>query len=113
MTLNKETIIAAGLSSPELDVDVPARRKSTSFNAQVTELSAGETASRAQLIDSTLTVTEIRAQISGIKETLRNSLKKVTQRARETTGGEYMMEVTDVVTYSSRWFVIGLITRVA
>lgn len=110
---NKQQVIAAALATPESDVTVPTRRKSTSFNAQVVDLSAGETASRAVRIDDSLTVAHARDIVTETKENMRNNLKKVTQRARETTGGEYVLEVTDTLTNSRNWFVIGLITRIA
>lgn len=111
--INHSAIIAAGLATPEDDVNVPARRKSTSFNAQVAELSIGETASRANRIDESLTVAQVRAAIAEMKTGLRNNLKKVAQRAAESTGGEFSVEVTDVTTSASNWYLLGLITRIA
>lgn len=109
----QHTTIAAALANPEEDVSLPNRRKSTSFNAQVAELSPGEVATKAQLIDKTMTVADVAANLTELRQTLRNNMTKVVQRAREATGGEYSLEVIDTLTPTGRWFLVGLITRLA
>lgn len=106
------TAIAAGLANPEDQVEVPRRTKSTSFNAQVTELDTGEVATKAELIPSSLTLAEVATVVAAKRQAIRNNMTKVVQRARETTGGEYTLEVTDTITAGGNWFVVGLITRI-
>lgn len=105
--------IAAGLATPEDDVEQPSRRRTGSFNAQVLDLAPGETASKAQRIDDTLQIAEVQQSLAVMRQDLRNNITKVASRAKEQTGGEYRVEVTDFLTHERNWFLVGLVTRTA
>lgn len=109
----KHAAITAALATPDDDVQQPSRRKPGSFNAQVADLAVNETASQAKMIDADLSIAEVQAGLPVMRQELRNNITKVVARAKEATGGEYTVEVTDFTTHARNWFLIALVTRTA
>lgn len=46
-----------------------------------------------------------------MRDTLRNNLAPAVARAKEATGGQYSVEVTDFMTNARNWFLIAVVTR--
>lgn len=86
-------------------------RKQSSFSAVVADLLVGESTIRTSPISGTAKVSTINEAISGWKEQLRNSIQPTIARAKKATGGEYSVEITELITGSGRLFVLGIVTR--
>lgn len=106
-----DTLLEA--ASIEDDVPKPPRRRSSSFASVLSDLRVGETAARAQVVDPALTVGDFAAQSVALREALRNNCAPAVRQARGRTGGEYSIEIADVMTPSRRLFLVALVTRIS
>jgi hypothetical protein len=87
------------------------RRRESSFAAAVADLAVGEQTAKLQRIDTTLPVDTIRANLSTMREAMRNNTMPAVTRARAKTGATYTIEVTDFMTTALNWFLIAVVTR--
>lgn len=107
------SLVAAAASTVEDDVAKPIRRQAGSFASSVFDLSVGDTASRAVKIDPLHTLQEYAEYGVNIRDSLRNNSMTAVRRAKVQTGGEYVTEVSEIMTQSRNLFVVVLVTRVA
>lgn len=89
------------------------RRRSSSFAAVLTDLAVGETAARVQPVDPGLTLEEYGEQFVELREALRNNCSPAVRQAKARNGGEYSIEIADVMTQSRKLFLVALVTRTA
>lgn len=94
--------------------DTPTTRKrSSSFNAVVADLEVGESASRAFKIDPDTTIGEIVEQRAATRAMLRNNVLAAMARAKTATGGDYSLDVGELVAHSGTMFNVVIVTRIA
>ena len=92
---------------------VPRRRREASFSAAVADLDVGEQVAKLTRIDASLSLDEVQAQMVEMQKTIRNNTVPAVARAKERTGGQYTIEVTDFMTNAKNWFLIAVVTRTA
>lgn len=88
-----------------------AQTKSSSFYAQVFDLTPGESCSRVRPVDPTTSVERLPEELPEIKQQLRNAVTPAVTNAREKTGGTYSIEVGEVVMPKGRMYVLAVVTR--
>ncbi len=84
-----------------------------SFNAQVQELNPGESVSKVRMVDVTMTVDRLPDEMPALRQQVRNSVAPAVARAKEIVGGDYTVEVGDVVMPSGKLYVVAVVTRTA
>ncbi len=84
-----------------------------SVHDQIAKLNPGECFSRARPLDPTLTVDRFREELHAIRQQVRNSIAAPLQRAKETTGATYTVEVGDLVMPNGSVFVVAVVSRVS
>lgn len=89
------------------------RRQPLSFAAAVANLEPGEEFAKLQRIDTSATFESIQSALPEMRDTLRNNIAPAVARAKEATGGQYSVEVTDFMTNARNWFLIAVVTRTA
>lgn len=82
-----------------------------SIHDQIAKLNPGECFSRARPLDPTLTVDRFRDELPAIRQQVRNSIAAPLQRAKETTGATYSVEVGDVVMPNGTMYVVAVVSR--
>ena len=87
------------------------RRTPYSFSAAVAALSPGEEVAKLHRIDTSATFESIQSALPEMRDTLRNNIAPAVARAKESTGGQYSVEVTDFMTNARNWFLIAVVTR--
>jgi len=95
------------------DVPLPERRSTYSFTSAIEMLAVGECAARAENVDKYNALAVIQDTLPARKESLRNNIAPSVKAAKGRTGGEYTVEVTDMLTPARNWMIIGIVTRVA
>lgn len=88
-----------------------SRRTPYSFSAAVAGLAVGEEVAKLQRIDTSATFESIQSALPEMRDTLRNNIAPAVARAKEATGGQYSVEVTDFMTNARNWFLIAVVTR--
>lgn len=110
--VDKATLKAAVMTVDD-DVGEPTRRRASSFSSAVADLAVGQTASRAIRLDPETSLAELAERGSEWREAMRNNIAPAVRRAREQTGGEYEVEVSDALTPSRRFYIVAFVTRTA
>lgn len=105
--------ITAAMRTVEDDVSEPSRKRSSSMASVIADLEIGETASRAQRVDPTTTLTDYAEQYAELRESLRNNVAPSVRQAKARTGGEYSIEIVDTLTQNRALFIIALVTRIS
>ena len=105
------TTLDKALDNPEIGIKPPTRRKSSSFTAQVIDLEVGESCSRVEQIDPRMAVLTVQQNIVTMRQQFRNRCDPSVMQAKKATGGQYVLEVTDVMTAARSWFILAIVTR--
>lgn len=87
------------------------QKKTSSFQAQVLDLSAGESCAKVRAVDPTTTVARLPEELSVLRQNLRNTIAPAVKRATDSTGNQYTVEVSDVVMPAGTLFIVGIVTR--
>lgn len=113
MTTQQGIKLTAAIATPEDGIEHPARRRRSSLTAQLVDARVGDTVTKALLIAPELTLADVRANLAGWHDELRNSCSSGVRTARKENGGEYQIEVQDLLSGKGRMYVIALITRLS
>lgn len=95
------------------DAESTSRRRDSSFATVVASLDVGHTAARAMRLHPSTPLGDLELEGARWKEALRNNTAPAVKRAREQTGGEYEVEVTEAMTTKRRIYIVALVTRTA
>lgn len=106
-------ILAAALETPESDVPLPTRQQASSLVAQIGALEAGESASKAVPVDPAMSIAEYATHGVAMRERLRQSVNSSLRVAKGRTGGEYEIEIADLMTTKRQLYIVAVITRTA
>lgn len=107
------THLAAAMSTPETDVEVPSRHKAGSLTSQVAALEVGECTSKVIAVPLNATVSDYMREGSDMRKQLRNSVQSSVRLAAQRSGGEHEIEVSSMVSTSGRLYIVAVITRTA
>lgn len=83
-----------------------------SLHAQIAELNPGEVMSKARAFDPTTPISRIPDELPAMRQQVRNAVMPSVQRAKETTGGTYTVEVGDLIMPNGSCYVVAVVTRV-
>lgn len=103
--------LEAAVNTVDDGVPEPSRRRSSSFASVIADLEIGETASKAQRVEDDTTLAEFAEKSAAWREALRNTCATSMRQAKARTGGEYSIEIADVMTQARSLFIVALITR--
>lgn len=106
------TTIDQALSKPERGITPPSRRKQSSFAAQVIDLEIGQSCSRVEQIDPTMSLLMIQQNINTMRRQFRDRCDPAVAEAKKQTGNSYISESADFMTKASSWFLVVVVTRV-
>lgn len=106
--------VATAIKVAEAGVSEPSRRRSSSFASQITDLTdIGHVAARVQPFPSDWSMDDISANMSDMREKLRNNIApSVRQAKNRVPGADYSVEVTSFAA-TTKMYVIALVTRTA
>jgi hypothetical protein len=91
------------------DLQEPVQRySSTSLPGQLTEVEVSGCISRTTLVEP-----EDLHLLNEAKSAMRNNFSPAIRRAKERTGGEYRMEISEMIMPSGGVYVVGIITRLS
>lgn len=86
--------------------------RSGSLHAQIAELNPGEVMSKARAFDPTTPISRIPDELPAMRQQVRNAVMPSVQRAKETTGGTYTVEVGDLIMPNGSCYVVAVVTRI-
>lgn len=82
-----------------------------SFQAQITELDVGESASKVRALDPTSTLNVLILGLPAMRQQLRNAIAPSVARAKSATGGTYAIEVGDMIMPAGNIYIVAVVTR--
>lgn len=106
-------MLTAALATPDADVATPTRQSSSSLVSQIAALDVGDSASKVTLVDPAMTMAEYAEQGVEMRERVRQSVSSSLRVAKGRTGGEYEIEIADVLTTKRVLYIVAIITRTA
>lgn len=110
--LNMNALNAA-VATPDTDVAMPTRQSSSSLVSQIASLDVGDSASKVTQVDSTMSLGEYAQQGVEMRERLRQSVSSSLRVAKGRTGGEYEIEIADLMTTKRVLYIVAIVTRTA
>lgn len=84
-----------------------------SFTQQVAELEIGEACSKLMQVEAGVTLADVTENLTEWKTSLRNNMASAVTGAKKRTGGQYAVEVTQVITIAGTFYLLAIITRTA
>lgn len=112
MTKAQSTLKAA-IAQPDDQVAIPSTTRNTvNLMAQVTALDIGQCCSRVERVPVNMTIKDFMDQSSELKNALRNNMAPSVRGAKNKTGGDYSIEVTNCITTPGQLYIVGIVTRI-
>jgi hypothetical protein len=105
--------LRAAIATPEADVPVPSRENIGSLTSQIANLPVGECVSKARRVPGNLTLSTYADSAIEANEKLRSSVGSCVRSAKERSGGEYTIEIGDLLTTQRSLYLVAVITRTA
>lgn len=117
MSSKSQSVLTAalvGAMSPEADITLPPRARSSSFASTVADLNVGDQpAARVWQVPANLSIETALTNLTQFGEKLRNSVQSsVSQAKRRIKGAEYSIEITDIKIKSGIYLLV-LVHRTA
>lgn len=85
-------------------------KKSSSFQAQVLDLSPGESCSKVRAVDPSTPVGRLPDELSTLRQNLRNTIAPAIKRATDLTGHAYTAEVGETVMPGGTLYIVAIVT---
>lgn len=89
------------------------RQKMSSFAAVVSDLAIGESASRTHMLNDSMTLAQMRQDMSEMKAMISNNVRPSVAVAKKRTGGEYRVETGETITTGGRVYLLVIVTRIS
>lgn len=106
------TLLAVAMLTADDDVSPASRINPASNTSQIAALALGECFSKSVLVDVYQRVGEFTDSARSGRDALRNALNSAVVQARKRTGNNYIMEISTLVTASSKLYNVAIVSRV-
>lgn len=107
------SLLTAAMSTPDDDINPPTKTQQRGLVAQIAELSVGEATAKVKPVNAAWSLERYAMEGANLREVMRSSVSSSLRVAKARTGGEYEVELTEVMTTKRMLYVVALITRVS